>query len=96
MLCMKQKYGIEDRTDWPPPISFSEFTNSVPYKIKKYGIEDRTDWPPPISFSEFTKFHKAIKYANAAKPQNTTKNTRLWYSQFEEFVNDTRPAIDII
>ncbi|CAH1763615.1 22648_t:CDS:1, partial [Entrophospora sp. SA101] len=37
-----------------------------------------------------------IKYVNVTKPQNTAKNTRLWYSQFEEFVNGTQPAIDII
>ena len=33
-----------------------------------------------------------IKYVNTSKPQNTAKNTRLWYNRFEEFVNDTQSA----
>ncbi|GBB86968.1 hypothetical protein RclHR1_13410004 [Rhizophagus clarus] len=31
------------------------------------------------------------KYVSSAKPKNTNKNTRLWVSRFESFVNDTQP-----
>ncbi|PKC01679.1 hypothetical protein RhiirA5_426306 [Rhizophagus irregularis] len=36
------------------------------------------------------------KYVSSAKPKNTNKNTRLWVSRFESFVNDTQPNIDLM
>ncbi|CAB5386362.1 unnamed protein product [Rhizophagus irregularis] len=36
------------------------------------------------------------RYVTKAKPENTKKNTRLWFSRFEEFVNDTQPDIDLL
>jgi hypothetical protein len=36
------------------------------------------------------------KYVTSSTPQNTKKNTRLWFSRFEEFVNDTQPDIDLM
>ncbi len=36
------------------------------------------------------------KYVTTAKPKNTKKNTRLWFSRFEEFVNDTQPEVDLL
>ncbi|CAB5353157.1 unnamed protein product [Rhizophagus irregularis] len=36
------------------------------------------------------------KYVSSAKPKNTNKNTCLWVSRFESFVNDTQPNIDLM
>jgi len=36
------------------------------------------------------------KYVSSAKPKNTNKNTRLWFSRFESFVEDTQPNIDLM
>ncbi|RGB41838.1 hypothetical protein C1646_810376 [Rhizophagus diaphanus] len=36
------------------------------------------------------------KYVSSAKPKNTNKNTRLWVSKFESFVNNTQPNIDLM
>jgi hypothetical protein len=36
------------------------------------------------------------KYVATAKPQNTKKNTKSWFSIFEKFVNDTQPNIDLL
>ncbi|CAB5365685.1 unnamed protein product [Rhizophagus irregularis] len=36
------------------------------------------------------------KYVSSTKPKNTNKNTHLWVSRFESFVNDTQPNIDLM
>jgi hypothetical protein len=36
------------------------------------------------------------KYVSSAKPKNTNKNTRLWFSRFEVFVKYTQPNVDLL
>ena len=36
------------------------------------------------------------KYVTTAKPQNTKKNTKLWFSRFKDFVSGTQPDIDLL
>ena len=57
-------------------------------KISKSSISKETyEWPSVKTLQ---------KYVTTSKPDNTNKNTRLWFARFEEFVNNTQPDIDLL
>jgi len=62
-------------------------------------ISEIHEFPKPSSSKESYErpsLETLQRYVTTAKPKNTKKNTRLWFSRFEEFVNDTQPDIDLL
>jgi hypothetical protein len=67
--------------------------------LENVNISEIHDFSKPSTSKESYKrpsMETLQKYVTTAKPKNTKKNTKLWFSRFKDFVNDTQPDIDLL
>ncbi|RIA84157.1 hypothetical protein C1645_429648 [Glomus cerebriforme] len=90
LLCLKNDTVITDELKETlshlENVNISEIHESS--KLSKSSTSKESYERPTIKTLE--------KYVTISKPKNTKKSIRLWFSRFEEFVNDTQPDIDLL